>query len=81
MKKEGDFETYYDMLGVDENADGMAIEEAFVKVLTDDELNIDPTQATTTESEAKLERSLQIIEAYNTLSHPSKRIDYDVKLR
>ena len=44
-------------------------------------LVIDPTTVNSEESEGKLERSLQIIEAYNTLSHPSKRIDYDVKLR
>ena len=74
-------ETFYTLLGVAENAEPMEIEDAFVQVLTDDELVIDATQVSTEESEAKLERSLRIIEAYNTLSHPSKRIDYDVRLR
>merc|ERR1712123_299012 len=59
----------------------MEIEDAFVKVLTDDELVIDATKVSTEDAEAKLESSLRIIEAYNTLSHPSKRIEYDVRLR
>ena len=50
-------------------------------MLTDDQLVIEATKVNSEESEEKLERSLQVIEAYNTLSHPSKRIDYDVKLR
>merc|ERR1711892_322809 len=74
-------ETFYTLLGVAENAEPMEIEDAFVKVLTDDELVIDATKVSTEDAEAKLESSLRIIEAYNTLSHPSKRIEYDVRLR
>ena len=37
-------ETFYTLLGVAENAEPMEIEDAFVKVLTDDELVIDATK-------------------------------------
>ena len=38
--KDEKFETYYEMLGVPEDADGMQIEDAFVNVITGDEVRV-----------------------------------------
>ena len=39
--KDDKFETYYEMLGVHEDADGMQIEDAFVNVITGDEARVE----------------------------------------
>merc|ERR1712147_27335 len=66
-------ETFYTLLGIAENAEPMEIEDAFVQVLTDDELVIDATQVSTEESEAKLERSLRIIGRGDDPDKPRER--------
>ena len=71
---------FYELLGVKENSTGLEIEDAFMEKLADPNLNVGH-DLQSSENEEKLEKSLLIVEAYNTLSHPSKRIDYDVRLR
>jgi len=70
----------YDILGVKENANGLEIEDAFMEKIASPEYTVDPTNPSAVNEET-LEKTLVLYEAYQTLTHPSKRIDYDVKLR
>lgn len=72
--------SYYEILGVQENANGLEIEDAFVEKLGSPEYTVNPMDASNSNEET-LEKTLELYEAYQTLTHPSKRIDYDVKLR
>jgi len=71
--------TWYQVLGVSEKATPMEIEEAFHEKLTStDDL---ASKTDSAEVDAALEQSLKYMDAYQVLSHPSKRIDYDTRLR
>lgn len=71
--------TWYAVLGVKESATHQEIEEAFYEKLTNTEINLNSQNEK--EVDDILDQNMIIMDAYKNLSHPSKRIDYDVKLK
>ncbi|CAG5105078.1 Oidioi.mRNA.OKI2018_I69.chr1.g1813.t1.cds [Oikopleura dioica] len=71
--------TWYAVLGVKESATHAEIEEAFYDKLTKTEINLNSQSEK--EVDDILDQNMIIMDAYKTLSHPSRRIDYDVKLK
>jgi len=70
--------TWYTVLGVTEKATPMEIEEAFHRKLTESD---DLMSKTPDEVDRLLEQSVDYMDAYKVLSHPSKRIEYDTRLK